>query len=121
MLRQNLRKIDARGIGSSELAAQLIDEVEEYGGNAILANAGGIVAWYPTALSFQQRNEFLDGDFVRDILIEAHRRGIKVMLRLDVSKQFDERYQEQPDWFVHDRMGNPVRAWEMLATCINGP
>ena len=41
MLQQNLRKIDAKGIGSNELAKQLIDEIDDYGGNAILANAGG--------------------------------------------------------------------------------
>lgn len=41
MLQQNLRKIDAKGIGSNKLAKQLIDEIDDYGGNAILANAGG--------------------------------------------------------------------------------
>ncbi len=55
MLQQNLRLIDAKGVSSTELAKQLIDEIEHYGGSAILANAGGIVAWYPTALSFHRR------------------------------------------------------------------
>ena len=121
MLQQNLRKIDAKGIGSNELAKQLIDEIDDYGGNAILANAGGIVAWYPTELSFQKPNEFLKGDFIEDILSEAHGRDMGVSLRLDISKQYDGQYDSHPDWFIHDRQGKPAREWEMLATCFNGP
>lgn len=121
MLQQNLRLIDAKGVSSTELAKQLIDEIEHYGGSATLANAGGIVAWYPTELSFQKPNEFLEGDFVGDILAEAHGRDMRVILRLDVSKQYDEQYEPHPDWFIHDRQGKPVREWEMLATCFNGP
>lgn len=121
MLQQNLRKIDARGVGSAELAKKLMDEIEDYGGNATLANGGGIVAWYPTKLPFQKQNEFLKGDFVGDLLKEAHGRDMGVILRLDVSKQDDEHYESHPDWFIHDRQGKPVREWEMLATCFNGP
>lgn len=82
---------------------------------------GGIVAWYPTELSFQKPNEFLEGDFVGDVLTEAHGRDVGVILRLDISKQYDEQYDSHPDWFMHDRQGNPAREWEMLATCFNGP
>ncbi len=121
MLQQNLCKIDARAIPSATLAKQLIDEIKEYGGNAILANGGGLVAWYPTKLFFQRINEFLEGDFVGDVLEEAHKRDIGVILRMDISKQYDDQYESHPDWFIHDREGKPVREWEMLATCFNGP
>ena len=115
MLQQNLRLIDAKGVSSTELAKQLIDEIEHYGGSATLANAGGIVAWYPTELSFQKPNEFLEGDFVGDILAEAHGRDMRVILRLDVSKQYDEQYEPHPDWFIHDRQGKPLMIIECKA------
>ncbi len=41
MIQLNLRKIDALRLEPKPLVAQVL----EYGGNAILINAGGIVAW----------------------------------------------------------------------------
>ncbi len=117
MLQPNLREIDAAGLD----VAALLDVIRDYGGDAILANAGGIVAWYPTRLPFHRKNKHLDFDFVGQVIDEAHARGMKVMLRMDVSKQHDDQYEAHPDWFIHDREGRPVREWSMLATCFNGP
>ena len=117
MIQANLRKIDAVGLD----VAALLDGIREYGGDATLANAGGLVAWYPTELPFQRRNEHLDFDFVGRLLEEARRRDIRVLLRLDVSKQYDDMYAAHPEWFARGSDGGPIRHWDMLATCWNGP
>ena len=117
MIQANLRKIDAADLDVGDL----LDRIREYGGDATLANAGGLVAWYPTALPFQRRNEHLSFDFVGELLDGAKRRDIRVLLRLDVSKQYDDMYGAHRDWFCHDRDRQPIRHWDMLTTCWNGP
>ena len=117
MIQANLRKIDAADLDVGDL----LDRIREHGGDATLANAGGLVAWYPTALPFQRRNEHLSFDFVGELLDGAKRRDIRVLLRLDASKQYDDMYGAHRDWFCHDRDGQPIRHWDMLTTCWNGP
>jgi len=117
IVQPNLRKIDAIGLDAGEL----MDKTVEYGANVTQISAAGIVAWYPTKLPYQRVNEYVKGDFIGEVIEEAHKRDIKVLLRIDVSKQYDDQYEKHPDWFMHDAEGQPVRRWEMLATCINGP
>jgi hypothetical protein len=117
MIQPNLRKIDAIGMDVKEL----VRTIREFGGNVILANAGGIVSWYRSELPYQRMNEYLREDFVDAIIREAHRWGMKVLLRVDVSKQYDELYAEHPDWFAHDSSGGLIRHWDMAATCFTGP
>ena len=64
MLQPNFRKIDAVGLD----VPQLLDTIRDYGGDSILANGGGIVAWYPSKLPFHRINEHLDFDFVGQVL-----------------------------------------------------
>lgn len=117
LLQPNLRKVDGRDLDPRRLVAQVI----EYGANALLVNAGGIVAWYPTRLPHQPVNEFMRGDLLWNVLQEAHRQGLRVLVRLDVSKNHPELYAEHPDWFQVGADGRPRREWGMLLTCFNGP
>ncbi len=117
IVQPNLRKIDAIGLD----AGSLMDQTVEYGANVTQISAAGIVAWYPTKLPYQRVNEYLKGDFIGEVIEEAHKRDIKVLLRVDVTKQYDDQYEKHPDWFIHDAEGRPVRNWEMLATCLHGP
>lgn len=117
IVQPNMRKIDAVNLD----AGSLMERTAEYGANVTQISAAGIVAWYPTKLPYQPVNEFLKGDFIGEVIEEAHRRDIKVLLRVDISKQYDHQYEKHPDWFMHDADGQPVREWEMLATCLHGP
>src|SRR5436190_12710275 len=94
MLQPNLRMKDARGLEGR----RLVRECRAYGANAILANGGGIVAWYPTSLSYQWRNPYLDHDFVgaahghragqRRIFVDARAAARRAPLaRLDIQQQ----------------------------------
>jgi len=117
MIQPNLRKIDGRSLDPRRLVAQVV----EYGGNAMLVNAGGIVAWYPTKLSYQPVNEFLSSDFLGAVLREAHQQGLRVLARLDMSKNHPELYAQHPEWFQVTAEGVARCEWEMLLTCFHSP
>ncbi|MEN0641876.1 alpha-amylase family protein [Alkalicoccobacillus gibsonii] len=117
LIQPNLRKIDAIHLD----VHSLLNEVKEYGANAILINGGGIVAWYPTTNAYQKTNEFMQGDFLGEAIEAAHQAGIKVLVRMDVSKSYPHLLETHPDWFRRDAEGRVIKHWEMLTTCPTGP
>ncbi|MFP7334959.1 beta-galactosidase trimerization domain-containing protein [Shouchella clausii] len=117
LLQPNLRKIDAIDLN----VEAMIEEVKDYGANAILVNGGGIVAWYPTTNPNQKVNEFMQGDFLGEVIASAHKANIKVLVRMDVSKSHPHLLEAHPDWFRRDSAGEVIKHWEMLTTCPTGP
>jgi hypothetical protein len=52
--------------------------------DALLLNAGGIVAFYPTTIPYHDRSPFLNGrDLFGDFAKAAKSRGMRVVARLD--------------------------------------
>lgn len=89
---------------------------------AVIINAGGIVAYYPSKFSLHYRAQFLgDRDLFGELTEAAHREGIYVMARMDSSRASEEFYRAHPDWFARDRQGNPYRAGDRYMACINSP
>lgn len=87
-----------------------LDFIEDFGCNAWLVNGGGILSFYPTGLEHQTRNPFLDrrpgGDLFGDAVAAAHKRGIRVLARMDFSKINKAVADRHPDWlFVNPRGG----------------
>jgi hypothetical protein len=117
MLQPNLRKVDARDVNPRTLVGQAI----ACGANVLLVSGGGIVAWYPTQLPYQRVNEFMGGDLLGEILGEAHRQGMRVLVRLDISKGHEDWLATHPEWFQRTENGDLRYAWTMPLTCINGP
>ena len=59
--------------------------------DALLLNAGGIVAFYPTKIPFHHKSEFLgDRDLFGDFSKGAKARGIRVIARLDCNYAWEE-------------------------------
>src|SRR5918999_3146720 len=81
MFQTNIREIDA-GLDVERVLGQIVD----YGANAWLISAGGIVSNYPTRLEHQSPNPVLaqreSGDLLGDAVAAAHRRGVKVLCRM---------------------------------------
>lgn len=88
----------------------------------IIANAGGIVAYYPTRIPLHRRSDYLGGrDLFGEICHAAHEDGIAVFARMDSSKAHEEFYRAHPDWFAMDREGKPYTSADLYITCINSP
>ena len=83
LLQRNLRETD-----STLDAQRLVRQVAEFPANALLFNMGGIVAHYPTRVDFHYPSPHLPPgrDLFGDVLQAAHRRGIRVIGRFDLSK-----------------------------------
>ncbi|WP_166163300.1 alpha-amylase family protein [Chelativorans oligotrophicus] len=81
---------------------KVLDFIEDMGCNVWLVNGGGILSFYPTRLEHQTRNPYLDrrpsGDLFGDAVEAGHRRGIRVMARMDFSKVNQAVADRHPDW-----------------------
>ena len=88
--------------------------------HAVIINAGGIVAYYPSRYPLHHRAEFLNGrDLFGELTKAAHDDGIFVMARMDSNRAAEDFFQAHPDWFTRDQGGRPYRAAEKYITCIN--
>lgn len=112
-----LRERDAIGLDP----AALIDEARAMQAEAYVSMGAGFSAWYPSALTSQQVNPHLEGDFLGDVVAAAHRHGIKAIARVDISKGRAAWLGRDPEWFVQQPDGAPKLIWEMPQTCATGP
>ena len=87
---------------------------------AIIVNAGGIVAYYPSKYPLHHRAEFLNGrDLFGELTKAAHDDGIFVMARMDSNRAAADFFEAHPDWFTRDANGRPYRAADKYIACIN--
>ncbi len=117
LVQTNLRESDA-GLD----AERLVRQVGELHANALLFNMGGIVAFYPTQVSYHYPSSFLPPgrDLFGEVLSLAHRRRMRVIGRFDLSKTQKPVYDAHPDWFFRGVNGNPSIYNGLYSTCING-
>ena len=87
---------------------------------AVIINAGGIVAYYPSKFPLHHRAEFLgDRDLFGELTKAAHADGIFVMARMDSNRTAEDFFKAHPDWFARDLDGEPYRAADKYVACIN--
>ncbi|HEX2326729.1 MAG TPA: beta-galactosidase, partial [Chloroflexota bacterium] len=92
----------------------------------VIVNAGGIVAYYPSAFGLHRRSPYLgDRDLFGEVTAAARENGIVVVARMDSSRASERFYFEHPDWFAVDAEGRPYRAGDFdgpfYTACISGP
>jgi hypothetical protein len=88
----------------------------------LIVNAGGIVAYYPSADPLHHRAVHLgDRDLFGEIVAEAREDGLVVIARMDSNRADERFYIEHPDWFTVDAEGQPYRAGELFIACVNSP
>src|SRR5215472_237686 len=89
---------------------------------AVVINAGGIVAYYPSRYPLHHRAEFLNGrDLFGELTQAAHGDGLFVMARMDSNRTAEDFFHAHPDWFARNQDGDPYRAEDKYITCINSP
>jgi len=90
--------------------------------DALLLNAGGIVAFYPTKIPYHHKSEFLGArDLFGEFASAARRRDIRVIARLDCNWAYEEALKAHPEWFERNQSGEPRRMdqspW-LFRTCM---
>jgi hypothetical protein len=115
IVQTNLREIDAR-----ESPREIARAIKEFGGNVVVSNIGGIVAFYPTNLEYQAKSPYLKGDFVAEMIEAAHAEGLAYIGRFDLSKAMKPVYDAHPDWFMLNRDGTPREYEGTYQGCPNG-
>lgn len=115
----NLRETDA-GLDVDEV----LDAIEDFGADTWLLNAGGILAFHPSDLPFQTRNPYLaeraSGDLLGDAVAAAHRRGVRVIARLDLSKVARPIADAHPEWCFIDTDGERQVFEGLVSVCPAG-
>ena len=90
------------------------------GTQAVIINAGGIVAYYPSKFPLHHRAEFLNGrDLFGELTKAAHDDGLFVMARMDSNRAAEDFFEAHPDWFARNADGAPYRAADKYVACIN--
>lgn len=115
IVQTNLRQIDAE-LDPKRLARQ----VREFGADVLVFNVGGIYAFYPSELELQERNPYLKGDLLGEMIEAAHAEGVAVCGRFDASKATRKAYETHPEWFVHNAKGQPIEYNGTYQACVNG-
>jgi hypothetical protein len=117
IVQTNLRLTDA-SLNPEALAAQ----VRDFGATGVTFNVGGIYAWYPTELELQAVNPFLalGQDLTGEMLHAAHAAGLRMVGRFDLSKGTRIAYEAHPEWFVHNKAGEPQEYNGTFQACVNG-
>jgi hypothetical protein len=93
--------------------------------DAVCLSAGGCVAYYPTAVPFHHRSEWLrDTDPFGELVDGCRKLGMVVVARTDPHATYDDVQRAHPDWIHVSADGTPRRHWaspEMWVTCALGP
>jgi hypothetical protein len=115
LIQNNLREIDA------DLDAdRLVKQLQDFGANTWMMNAGGIFAYYPTSLEDHYVTPYLRKDLLGEAVEAAHRAGMRFIARFDFSKAHESIYRRHPDWFYRTREGEAVNYHGIVHTCLNG-
>lgn len=115
MVQTNFREIDMENINASAFA----NELKEYHATVVMVNAAGIIAGYNTKLAFQNKNNFLHGDTLKQIIDQCHKAGIRVIARCDFSKIAYSQFLRHEDWAYRTGKGEIVNYNGYVHTCLN--
>ena len=86
----------------------------------VIINAGGIVAYYPSAVPLHHRAQFLgDRDLFGDLCRAAHDDGLVVFARMDSNSAHEDLFNAHPGWFARDADGRPYRNRDLYVSCVN--
>lgn len=116
IVQTNLREPDIQ-----EDPRKIARDVRDFGGDVIVSNVGGIVAFYPTALEYQYRSRFMGSDdFVKSMIAASRAEGLAYIGRFDTTKSMRKTYDAHPEWFIVNRDGTPREYAGTYQACPNG-
>ena len=116
VIQPNFREIDTKDFNEEAFLASLKD----FSCNAVMLNAAGLIASYPTQLQDHTRSAYLDGFDLKRLVDRCHEQGVKVIARTDFSKIPVSVYERHPDWAYRKPDGEPLIYNGTVQTCLSG-
>ena len=90
------------------------------GTQAIIVNAGGIVAYYPSKFEHHYRAARLgDRDLFGDIVKAGREDGLAIVARMDINRAVEAFYKSKPEWFARQKDGSPFMNQGRYLSCLN--
>lgn len=102
-------------------ADSLVADLKDFSANTLIINAGGIMAFYPTALDCQYTNPYMNKNMLGDVVQKCHTAGIRVIVRFDFSRAHKSIFDMHPDWFYISPAGERIINGDMYAVSMNAP
>ena len=116
VVQTNFREIDTQNFDETVF----FEDLESFRCNAVMLNAAGLIASYPTALEDHTVSPYLDGFDLKGLVERCHEKGIKVIARTDFSKIPLHVYERHPDWAYRKPDGEPLVYNGYVQTCLSG-
>ncbi len=116
VIQPNFREIDTQDFDEDRFIAEL----ESFSCNAVMLNAAGLIASYPTELPEHIRSRYLEGFDLKHLVERCHEKGIKVIARTDFSKVPREVFERHPDWAYRHPDGSELDYNGYVQTCLLG-
>jgi hypothetical protein len=90
--------------------------------DTLMPNGGGIMAFYPTAIPFHHRSQFLGTrDLFGETVAAARKHNIRIVARMDCNYAYEDAFLAHPEWFEFNKDGSPRRHSEcpwLYKTCV---
>ncbi|WP_165972076.1 alpha-amylase family protein [Paenibacillus piri] len=100
-------------------AEGVVRYMEEVHANCIVINGGGIIDFFRHDLATANPNSFMTNeDILKDLTEACHRKGMKVIVRVDFRGVDKRIYDLHPDWFAVNEKGEPM-FWANLSNIPN--
>lgn len=116
VVQTNFREIDTKDFDEEAF----LESLKDLACTAVMLNAAGLIASYPTDLDDHVRSPYLDGFDLKHLVDRCHENGIKVIARTDFSKIPTEVYERHPDWAYRKPDGEPLIYNGYVQTCLSG-
>jgi hypothetical protein len=116
LIQTNLRERDMEDMD----AEGYVESLRKLHATVAMVNTSGIVASYPTSLSFHTRNAFLHGDRLATMIEACHEANIKVIARTDFSKTRRALHELHPEWAYRRADGGIVDEEGDVWVCPSG-
>ncbi len=117
VIQVNLPAYEAATLNADSLTEDLL----KCSANTLIINAGGIMAFYPTALDFHYINPFMQEEMLSKVIERCHALNIRVVVRFDFSRIHESIFREHPDWCYISPKGERIINTDMYVVSINAP
>ena len=97
-----------------------VEELKSFHCNAVLINAGGMLASYPTKLADHPMSDYIQDFDLKGLVEKCHENDIKVIARTDFSKMRRDVYERHPDWAFRTKDGDIIDYNGYVHTCLCG-